>query len=46
MNNNEGGKDDEPLDSWVDFHEGMTAEQKEELDESVKPVCSMLVKVC
>ena len=30
MNNDEGGKDDEPLDSWIDFCEGMTAEQKEE----------------
>ena len=45
MNDDEGGEDDEPLDGWVDFREGMTAEQLEELDESVKPVRSMLVKV-
>jgi hypothetical protein len=45
MNDDEGGEDDEPLDGWVDFREGLTAEQVEELDESVKPVRSMLVKV-
>ena len=30
MNNDEGGKGDKLLDSWVDFCEEMTAEQKEE----------------
>jgi hypothetical protein len=44
--NDDDGEDDEPLNSWVDFREGMTAEQLEELEESVKPVRSMLVKVC
>jgi hypothetical protein len=38
-------EDDDQLLGWVDFHEGMTAEQLKELDESVKPVRSMLVKV-
>jgi hypothetical protein len=45
MANNEED-DDQPLDGWVDFREGMTAEQLEELDESVQPVRSTLVKVC
>lgn len=43
---NDNEDDDQPLDAWVDFREGMTAEQLKELDESVKPVRSMLVKVC
>lgn len=45
MNDDEGGGDNEPLNGWIDFHERMTAEQVEELDESVKSVRSMLVKV-
>jgi hypothetical protein len=31
---------------WVDFHEGLPAEQQVELEESVQPVRSTLAKVC
>jgi hypothetical protein len=38
-------QDDQPLDTWVDFHEELTEEQARELDASVQPVRSMLIKV-
>jgi hypothetical protein len=38
-------EDDQPLDTWVDFREGLTEEQVTELDASIQPVRSMLVKV-
>lgn len=37
-------EEDQPLDIWVDFCEGLTQEQVTELDVSVQPVRSMLVK--
>ena len=38
--------DDEPLNPWEDFRDGMSNEQMRALDASVQPVRSMLVKVC
>jgi hypothetical protein len=38
--------DDEPLNPWEDFRDGMSEEQMRALDASVQPVRSMLVKVC
>jgi hypothetical protein len=38
-------QDDQPLDTWVDFREDLTEEQARELDASVQPVRSMLIKV-
>ncbi len=38
--------EDQPLDAWVDFREGLTEEEVEELDKSVQPVRSTLFKVC
>jgi hypothetical protein len=46
VEDDEEGEDDQPLDMWVDFREGLTAEQLAELEESVQPVRSMLAKVC
>lgn len=37
--------DDQPLDAWEDYRGGLTEEQIEDLDVSVQPVRSMLVKV-
>jgi hypothetical protein len=37
--------DDQPLDPWVDFQEGLTEEEKEEIWESTQPVRLMLTKV-
>ncbi len=37
--------DDQPLDTWVDFCEGLTEEQVMALDANVQPMRSMLVKV-
>jgi hypothetical protein len=42
----EDGGDDEPLHTWENFREGMTDDKIRELEESVQPVRSMLVKVC
>ncbi|KAF8867622.1 hypothetical protein CPB84DRAFT_1619821, partial [Gymnopilus junonius] len=41
---NENGND-EPLDPWVDFHEGLSEEERTELDQTIQPVRSMLVKL-
>ena len=38
--------DDEALDAWEDFRGGLTDEEVKELDISIQPVRSMLVKVC
>ena len=38
-------EDDHPLDSWVDFRDGMTEDEVRELDASIQPVRSMLSKV-
>lgn len=38
-------EDDQPLDSWVNLQDGLTKEQLEELDASIQPVRSMLIKV-
>jgi hypothetical protein len=46
VENDEEGEDDQPLDAWVDFREGLPAEQLAELEESVQPVRSTLAKVC
>lgn len=45
VEDDEDDEDDQPLAAWVDFREGLQAEQLEELDESVQPVRSMLAKV-
>ncbi|KAI9432916.1 hypothetical protein H4582DRAFT_1820283 [Lactarius indigo] len=39
-------EDDQPLDTWVDLHEGLTEEDINQLTESTHPVQSMLVKLC
>jgi hypothetical protein len=41
----DGKEDDQMLDPWVDFHEGLMEEQVIALDRSVQPVRSMLIKV-
>jgi hypothetical protein len=42
----ENDEEDEPLNPWKDFRDGMSDEQIRALDASVQPVRSMLVKVC
>ncbi len=42
----ENDDENEPLNPWEDFRDGMTDEQRRALDSSVQPVQSMLVKVC
>ena len=37
--------DDPPLDQWVDLHNGMTDEEKEEINLNVQLVQTMLTKV-
>ena len=39
-------QEDQPLNAWVDFREGLTEEEVKELDKSVQPVRSTLFKVC
>ncbi|KAH9007656.1 hypothetical protein EDB84DRAFT_1572666 [Lactarius hengduanensis] len=39
-------EEDKPLGTWDDFREGLTEQQVTELDASVHPVRSMLVKLC
>jgi hypothetical protein len=39
-------EDDQPLDTWVDLHEGRTEEEVNQLNESTQPVRMMLIKVC
>lgn len=38
--------DNKPLDSWVDFRDGLTEEEVEDLDVSIQLVRLMLSKVC
>ena len=38
--------DNQPLDSWVDFHGGLTDKEVRELDANIQPVQLMLIKVC
>jgi hypothetical protein len=38
--------EDQPLNAWEDFREGLSDEQRRELDIGVQPVRSTLVKVC
>ena len=38
-------KDDQPLDSWDNFCDGLMEEEVEDLDASIQPVRSMLSKV-
>jgi hypothetical protein len=38
--------EDHPLNAWEDFQEGLSDEQRRELDVGVQPVRSMLAKVC
>ncbi|KAI9456118.1 hypothetical protein BJY52DRAFT_1121414 [Lactarius psammicola] len=38
-------EDDQPLDTWVDLHKGLTEEEVSELDKSIQPVRSMLTKL-
>jgi hypothetical protein len=37
--------DDRPLDRWVNFHEGLTDEEKCEIELNIWPVQTMLTKV-
>ena len=37
---------DQPLDSWVNFCDGLMEEEPEDLDVSIQPVRLMLSKVC
>ena len=39
-------EDDQPLDPWVDFQEGWTDKEREEIWLRTQPVCLMLTKVC
>jgi uncharacterized protein related to proFAR isomerase len=39
-------EDDQPLDVWIDFQDGLTDEEIKELEASLQPVKFMLVKVC
>ncbi|PPQ97651.1 hypothetical protein CVT26_002435 [Gymnopilus dilepis] len=39
------GEDDEPLDMWEDFGYGLSEDQRKEMEVSVQPVRSMLVKL-
>ncbi|KAF8256680.1 hypothetical protein EI94DRAFT_1488805, partial [Lactarius quietus] len=41
----DGEEDDQPLDGWVNFREGLTEEEVTELDESIQPVRLMLIKL-
>jgi hypothetical protein len=41
----DGEEDDQMLDPWVDFREGLTEEQVIALDRSIQPVRLMLIKV-
>lgn len=41
----DGEEEDQMLDTWVDFHEGLMEEEVTALDVSVQPVRSMFVKV-
>ena len=41
----DGEEEDQMLDTWVDFHEGLMEEEVTVLDVSVQPVRSMFVKV-
>ena len=38
--------EDHPLNAWEDFREGLSDEQRRELDVGLQPVRSMLAKVC
>ncbi|KAH8995599.1 hypothetical protein EDB92DRAFT_1794344 [Lactarius akahatsu] len=40
-----GNEDDKPLEAWDDFHGGLTREEVRQLDVSVQPMRSMLVKL-
>ncbi|PPQ85824.1 hypothetical protein CVT25_003349, partial [Psilocybe cyanescens] len=42
---NEEGSEDKPADTWVDFREGLSEEERKKLDVSIQPVRSMLVKL-
>jgi hypothetical protein len=37
--------EDPPLDRWIDYQEGLTVEEKNKIDLSIRPVWSMLTKV-
>jgi hypothetical protein len=39
-------EEDQPLDSWVNFCEGLNEEEHNDLDASIQPVWLMLIKVC
>ncbi len=39
-------EEDRPLNTWDNYHEGLSNEQLEQLDIRTQPVRSMLVKVC
>lgn len=41
----DGEEEDQMLDTWVDFHEGLMEEEVTALDVSIQPVRSMFVKV-
>lgn len=37
--------DDSPLDRWIDFHDGLTEEERNEIDLNIRPVRTTLTKV-
>jgi len=37
--------DDPPLDRWIDFGDGLTDEQRKEIELSIRPVQTMMTKV-
>ncbi|KAH9006045.1 ribonuclease H-like domain-containing protein [Lactarius hengduanensis] len=41
----EDQEDDQPLDPWLDLHEGLTEEELGKLNESIQPVRLMLMKL-
>ncbi|KAF8265274.1 hypothetical protein EI94DRAFT_1437269, partial [Lactarius quietus] len=39
-------EEDQPLDNWVDYCEGLNEEECKDLDASIQPVWLMLIKLC
>ena len=37
--------DDSPLDRWINFHDGLTEEERNEIDLNIRPVRTTLTKV-
>jgi hypothetical protein len=43
---NDNDTDDQPLDAWMTFHDGLTDQEREDINLSIQPVRLMLTKVC